>query len=355
MLVEINKILVKERIRKDFGNIQELADDIKENTLLNPPTVIPINDGLYQLIAGERRLRACKVLGYTAINVNSISVKDAEQVLRIEISENENRKEFSFSERMDYAKRLELVERAKAEERMKDPRQDFAEGDTGRSAEKVSAMVGFGNRETYRQAKYITEHADEDTIRSLDEGSLSVNAAYQRLIKDKQSLERQLQDIEIKSSDKDLEIRELKIEMQSLLNKPTDPVVQPVIPNDYEYLKIQVASLRESTQKSREEATNARNEAKAYKHSLETWKSGGRSFEQISLTDYKFAVRAFLKDVGPLIYMGEQFKDVKETEKERFREELDVIERWIIDFKQALEGNSIGANLIIIEGGNQNG
>jgi len=64
MLVDIDKIIIKDRIRKDFGNIEELANDIKENSLLNPITVIPVENGMYQLIAGERRLRACKHLGY---------------------------------------------------------------------------------------------------------------------------------------------------------------------------------------------------------------------------------------------------------------------------------------------------
>jgi oligoribonuclease (3'-5' exoribonuclease) len=62
-----------------------------------------------------------------------------------------------------------------------------------------------------------------------------------------------------------------------------------------------------------------------------------------------------MKEVGPLVYMGDQFKDVKASEKDKYREEIDIIERWISDIRQALEGNSVGANLIILEGGNQNG
>ncbi|MGU3440003.1 ParB N-terminal domain-containing protein [Bacillus cereus] len=36
MLLDINQIKVAERIRKEFGNIEELANDIKENGLINP-------------------------------------------------------------------------------------------------------------------------------------------------------------------------------------------------------------------------------------------------------------------------------------------------------------------------------
>ncbi|MBQ9648137.1 MAG: ParB N-terminal domain-containing protein [Oscillospiraceae bacterium] len=66
MLIDIDKIIVGDRIRKDFGDIEELAYDIEENTLLNALVVTPSGngDGTYLLIAGERRLRACKMLGY---------------------------------------------------------------------------------------------------------------------------------------------------------------------------------------------------------------------------------------------------------------------------------------------------
>ena len=98
MLIEIEKIKIKDRIRKDFGNIQELADDIKENGLINPPVITP---DTYELITGERRIRAMKLLGYEQIEVRPMAVKDAEHQLNLEISENEARKDFSKAERID--------------------------------------------------------------------------------------------------------------------------------------------------------------------------------------------------------------------------------------------------------------
>lgn len=44
--------------------------------------------------------------------------RDAEHALNLEISENESRKDFSKSERIEYARRLERIEAAKAKERM---------------------------------------------------------------------------------------------------------------------------------------------------------------------------------------------------------------------------------------------
>lgn len=194
MLVDIEKIKVRERIRKDFGNIEELAQDIKENSLLNAITVVPLINGEYQLVAGERRLRACKSLGMTSIVVNAIAVRDAEQILRIEIAENENRKEFSFSERMEWAKRLEEIEKIKARERQEmGVRLNSDEG--GRTDESVAEASGFGGKDTYRKAKFVAENADEETIKQLDEKQISVHAAYQKLKNEANEAIRKVQDL----------------------------------------------------------------------------------------------------------------------------------------------------------------
>ena len=50
-----------------------------------------------------------KLLGYKQIEVRPMAVKDAEHQLNLEISENETRKDFSKSERINYARRLERI------------------------------------------------------------------------------------------------------------------------------------------------------------------------------------------------------------------------------------------------------
>lgn len=52
-------VILKERGRKSFTNIQELAENIKRHGLLHP---IVVEHGTNHLIAGERRLRACTML-----------------------------------------------------------------------------------------------------------------------------------------------------------------------------------------------------------------------------------------------------------------------------------------------------
>ena len=176
MLVDIDKIRIEDRIRKDLGDISELAKDIEQNGLINPPTVTPD----LVLIAGERRLAACKLLGWQQIEVKVMEVRDYEHQLHLEISENENRKDFTLAERLDWARRLEQVERLKAEERMKNPLQNFAEGEAGETRDKVAEAVGLGSGETYRKAKYIQEH-DPEAIERIDSGESSIHREYQRL------------------------------------------------------------------------------------------------------------------------------------------------------------------------------
>lgn len=92
--IPINKIIVGERFRKDFGNIDELATSIKIKGLLHPIVV----DEKYNLIAGERRYKAHIQLGFSTIMVNIMSGLDELEKKEIEIEENIKRKSFTWQE-----------------------------------------------------------------------------------------------------------------------------------------------------------------------------------------------------------------------------------------------------------------
>ena len=65
--------------RKYFDNekMSELKDSIKNSGLIQPITVRKISNGKYEIIAGERRYRACRELGMENISAIEISVGDA--------------------------------------------------------------------------------------------------------------------------------------------------------------------------------------------------------------------------------------------------------------------------------------
>ena len=64
--------------RRDFNEeeLKELSESLRNNGLVQPPTVRRNASGKYELIAGERRLRAALLLGWKKIPVNLIEADD---------------------------------------------------------------------------------------------------------------------------------------------------------------------------------------------------------------------------------------------------------------------------------------
>ena len=64
--------------RREFREeeLRELADSLKNNGLVQPPTVRKIPGGKYELIAGERRLRAAQMAGWSKIRVTLVEADD---------------------------------------------------------------------------------------------------------------------------------------------------------------------------------------------------------------------------------------------------------------------------------------
>ena len=64
--------------RRDFREeeLRELAESLKNNGLVQPPTVRRNAKGKYELIAGERRLRAAQLAGWAKIRVTLVEADD---------------------------------------------------------------------------------------------------------------------------------------------------------------------------------------------------------------------------------------------------------------------------------------
>lgn len=88
-------IIVKTRARIDLGDIDKLSTDISLKGQLNPILITADN----VLIAGERRLRACKKLKQPII-CRIMPELSEEDLLWIEHMENESRKDFSWHEEL---------------------------------------------------------------------------------------------------------------------------------------------------------------------------------------------------------------------------------------------------------------
>jgi ParB family chromosome partitioning protein len=68
----IAEIRVGVRFRKDMGDLASLAASIKARGLYHP--IVISSDGL--LLAGERRLEACKLLGWERVPVTVIEANE---------------------------------------------------------------------------------------------------------------------------------------------------------------------------------------------------------------------------------------------------------------------------------------
>lgn len=80
--------------RKDFDDtsIQELAQSIRDFGIIQPLLVRPLEDGTYQIVAGERRWRASRMAGLDEVPVyiRDISEQEAMQLALIENLQREN-------------------------------------------------------------------------------------------------------------------------------------------------------------------------------------------------------------------------------------------------------------------------
>jgi len=176
--ISISKIKVGRRHRKDLGDIAGLAEDILEaeengipGGLLQPIGITPN----HRLIWGERRLRAFKKLKRKIIPAR---VVDLDDLLLGETIENAARKELTVSERVSLGKEIErrFGER-RGGDRWQSKRQNFDVCSNGRSDDHIARLVGFGNRQTYRDAKLVLVNGAEELIVKLDAGDIAVSAA----------------------------------------------------------------------------------------------------------------------------------------------------------------------------------
>ena len=100
--VKIEDVKVGERVREDVGDLNALAMSIKKHGLMHP---IVVTDDL-RLIAGYRRLQACKMLGWDGIAATVISEVDELGLREMELVENVQRKDLGWPEKVKSVREL---------------------------------------------------------------------------------------------------------------------------------------------------------------------------------------------------------------------------------------------------------
>lgn len=149
--LSIDQIVVGDRVRKDFGNLDELCDSIRAVGLIQP--IVVTRD--LQLIAGERRLRALRKIGVTVLPHGKLFIFNDEQdqlkLQAMEIEENVKRKELSWQEAVIAKKRLlEVLQKIHGVARPGYPSRSDTLGITspGFGINKLAALLGESNAQT---------------------------------------------------------------------------------------------------------------------------------------------------------------------------------------------------------------
>jgi len=94
MKVKIDEIIIGKRIRRETGELEPLIESIRRHGLLNPVTLTRDK----RLIAGYRRIKAAKSLGWEEIECHYLDADSKLDLLMIEAEENMTRRDFSREE-----------------------------------------------------------------------------------------------------------------------------------------------------------------------------------------------------------------------------------------------------------------
>ncbi len=142
----------KEQPRKNFDEekLQQLADSIKQHGVIQPIIVKDLNNGYYQIVAGERRWRASRIAGITEIPA-IIRTYDELATMQIALIENLQREDLNpIEEALSYKALLD----------------DFA-----LTQEKVSEQVGKSRSAIANTIRLLS--LPKQVQKLLEEGAIS--------------------------------------------------------------------------------------------------------------------------------------------------------------------------------------
>lgn len=183
----------RDQPRKNFSDeaIAALADSIREHGMLQPILVRPISSGGYQIVAGERRWRAARMLGLDEVPVSIRELSDLE-TMQIAIIENLQRENLNpVEEASGYN---ELIEKF------------------GMTQDKVAKMVGRSRSAVANSVRLLS--LPERVLKMLENGDISAGHARALLGFDNEEI---LIATAIKASDGGLTVRQVEKAAQKSL------------------------------------------------------------------------------------------------------------------------------------------
>jgi ParB family chromosome partitioning protein len=146
----------EERQRRKLSDIDSLAESIARIGLINP--IVITQDGV--LVAGERRLTACRQLGWTSISVQFVEDLDEYELQTIELEENLKRVDLTWQEEVEAIARFHSLKATHEEV--------WTQADT-------AAALGLSDVEVSNKLMVAAEMPNNEAIASADRYSAARN------------------------------------------------------------------------------------------------------------------------------------------------------------------------------------
>lgn len=107
MHLDINKIIINKRVRKNSGDLSQLADSMKKYGQIHP---VIVNKKM-ELISGYRRIQCARQLNWKTVFAIVVDASSESDKLTLELEENLRRKDFSEEEKLEAFKKLAQLNR----------------------------------------------------------------------------------------------------------------------------------------------------------------------------------------------------------------------------------------------------
>ncbi|MDD3450935.1 ParB/RepB/Spo0J family partition protein [Sulfurimonas sp.] len=153
MELELTKIFPNpNQPRKNFQNIEELAQSIQAQGLIQPIAVVKKEDG-YMVVSGERRYRACQYLELKSIKAHVLQADDV-KVQELSLIENIQREDLSDFEKAKFIGQLWA---------------------SGKYAQKQDLAVAIGKSSSYISKVFSSLKLDSSILNEIEENKNDIS------------------------------------------------------------------------------------------------------------------------------------------------------------------------------------
>jgi ParB family chromosome partitioning protein len=228
--VPLEALVPQAQPRKRFEGLEALAESIREKGVLQPLLVRPLEDGRYEIVAGERRYRAAKMAGLSEVPVRvlPLSEKEARLLALVENLQREDQNPYEetlgvldlLSEDLGKTREevVALLHRMRNEKGGKATHNVMGSPEARRVEEAFKAL-GRMTWESFVQNRLPLLSLPEDLKAALEEGAIPYTAALElKRVKD-EALRRAL----LEEARAGLSLRELKTRVREALRKERAP------------------------------------------------------------------------------------------------------------------------------------